>query len=119
MPREVFYLSDSSILFPPIPSSNSIDIDSLYSSVSMAVQTNMADSQMAGQADKIGTATQDDGQIERQISTAGKDEGPFKAAPHMKMDEFGAHAKTDPKEITLVRKLDMRILVCSSPKSSF
>lgn len=29
------------------------------------------------------------------------------------IDEFGAHAKTDPKEIALVRKLDMHILVCT------
>lgn len=28
-----------------------------------------------------------------------------------KMDEFGAHVKTDPKEIALVRKLDMYMMV--------
>lgn len=28
-----------------------------------------------------------------------------------KVDEFGAHTKTDPKEIALVRKLDWYILV--------
>lgn len=28
-----------------------------------------------------------------------------------KVDEFGAHTKTDPKEIALVRKLDLYMLV--------
>uniref|UniRef100_A0A8H7NQB4 Major facilitator superfamily (MFS) profile domain-containing protein n=1 Tax=Bionectria ochroleuca TaxID=29856 RepID=A0A8H7NQB4_BIOOC len=36
-------------------------------------------------------------------------EGPFKPT-YEKVDEFGAHAKTDPKEIALVRKLDLHIL---------
>lgn len=29
-----------------------------------------------------------------------------------KVDEFGAHTKTDPKEIALVKKIDWYILVC-------
>jgi hypothetical protein len=33
-------------------------------------------------------------------------------APVVEFDRFGAHAKTDPKEIALVRKLDMFIMVC-------
>lgn len=35
-----------------------------------------------------------------------------------KTDEFGAHAKTDPKEIALVRKLDMYMLVSLAVKTS-
>ena len=30
-----------------------------------------------------------------------------------KVDEFGAHAKTDPREIKLVKKLDLYIMVSS------
>ncbi len=29
------------------------------------------------------------------------------------LDRFGAHAKTDPVEIALVRKLDLYIMVCA------
>lgn len=35
-----------------------------------------------------------------------------------KKDEFGAHTKTDPREIALVRKLDMYMLVSLAIKTS-
>lgn len=40
------------------------------------------------------------------------DEGVMKIQPtYEKVDEFGAHSKTDPREIALVKKLDLYILV--------
>lgn len=40
---------------------------------------------------------------------------PEKAIPHVEhVDRFGAHEKTDPKEIALVKKLDRWIMVSSS-----
>lgn len=51
-----------------------------------------------------------DNQIER-IETA-QDDGLFAKFPRMdKVDEFGAHSKTDPREIALVKKLDRYIIV--------
>lgn len=51
-----------------------------------------------------------DNQIER-IETA-QDDAVFAKFPRMdKVDEFGAHAKTDPREIALVKKLDRYIIV--------
>lgn len=41
------------------------------------------------------------------------DDDQFQKLPKIeKVDEFGAHAKTDPKEIALVKKLDFYMLVC-------
>lgn len=73
--------------------------------------TQPADGLNPDQTGNIGTAEQQDvNQIERADTN---NDGVFeKKAPTMdKVDEFGAHAKTDPKEIALVRKLDMHILV--------
>lgn len=39
------------------------------------------------------------------------DDGILKSTDEEKVDEFGAHKKTDPKEIALVRKLDTYMLV--------
>lgn len=45
------------------------------------------------------------------VDTA-NDDADFQKIPKMdKVDEFGAHAKTDPKEIALVKKLDAYIIV--------
>jgi hypothetical protein len=50
--------------------------------------------------------------IERAETTATNDDAVFSKFPKMeKVDEFGAHAKTDPREIALVKKLDRYILV--------
>ncbi|CCF42514.1 MFS transporter [Colletotrichum higginsianum] len=44
------------------------------------------------------------------VDTA-NDDADFQKMPKMdKVDEFGAHAKTDPKEIALVKKLDAYII---------
>jgi hypothetical protein len=40
---------------------------------------------------------------------------PAKPVLNEKMDEFGAAAKTDPKEIALVKKLDWYMMVSSVP----
>ncbi|KAM5354770.1 hypothetical protein ACJ41O_001416 [Fusarium nematophilum] len=54
--------------------------------------------------------TAHDNQIER-IETAQGDDTIFSKFPRMdKVDEFGAHAKTDPREIALVKKLDRFII---------
>lgn len=53
-----------------------------------------------------------DDHIERAETTATNDDAVFSKFPKMdKVDEFGAHAKTDPREIALVKKLDRYILV--------
>lgn len=53
----------------------------------------------------------DGNHIER-AETAQTHDGDGGKYPRMdKVDEFGAHAKTDPKEITLVKKLDRYIIV--------
>lgn len=45
--------------------------------------------------------------------TALSTDGQFQKMPTIeKVDAFGAHTKTDPKEIALVRKLDWYMLVC-------
>jgi hypothetical protein len=50
--------------------------------------------------------------IERAETTATNDDAVFSKFPKMdKVDEFGAHAKTDPREIALVKKLDKYIIV--------
>lgn len=50
--------------------------------------------------------------IERAETTATNDDAVFSKFPKMdKVDQFGAHAKTDPREIALVKKLDRYILV--------
>lgn len=50
--------------------------------------------------------------IERAETEATNDEAGFSKFPKMdKVDEFGAHAKTDPREIALVKKLDRYIIV--------
>ncbi|KAF6794177.1 MFS transporter [Colletotrichum sojae] len=47
----------------------------------------------------------------RHVDTANDDDRDFEKIPKMdKVDEFGAHAKTDPKEIALVKKLDAYII---------
>ncbi|CAH0045612.1 unnamed protein product [Clonostachys solani] len=56
----------------------------------------------------IATVEENENQIGLQQTTT-IEEGPFKPT-YEKVDEFGAHAKTDPKEIALVRKLDLHIL---------
>lgn len=49
--------------------------------------------------------------IER-VETGPGDDAIFSKFPKMdKVDEFGAHAKTDPREIALVKKLDKYIIV--------
>ncbi|GKU10921.1 unnamed protein product [Fusarium langsethiae] len=49
--------------------------------------------------------------IERAETGATNDEAIFSKFPKMdKVDEFGAHAKTDPREIALVKKLDKYII---------
>ncbi|KAM0413197.1 hypothetical protein ACHAPD_008284 [Fusarium lateritium] len=49
--------------------------------------------------------------IERAETTATNDDAVFSKFPKMdKVDEFGAHAKTDPREIALVKKLDKYII---------
>lgn len=61
--------------------------------------------------DSIGTAQHNDNQLLERTVTGNDD---IQKIPVMdQVDEFGAHAKTDPKEITLVKKLDYFILVCS------
>jgi hypothetical protein len=51
--------------------------------------------------------------IER-VETGPSDDAIFSKFPKMdKVDEFGAHAKTDPREIALVKKLDKYIIVSS------
>ncbi|GJC85507.1 putative transporter C1683.12 [Colletotrichum liriopes] len=55
-------------------------------------------------------AKADVSQMER-VLTGGSNGGPDKpAAKSGKVDEFGAHTKTDPKEIALVKKIDWYIL---------
>lgn len=50
--------------------------------------------------------------IERAETTATNDDAVFSKFPKMdKVDKFGAHAKTDPREIALVKKLDKYIIV--------
>jgi hypothetical protein len=50
--------------------------------------------------------------IERAETGATHDDAVFSKFPKMdKVDEFGAHAKTDPREIALVKKLDKYIIV--------
>jgi hypothetical protein len=50
--------------------------------------------------------------IERAETGATNDDAVFSKFPKMdKVDEFGAHAKTDPREIALVKKLDKYIIV--------
>lgn len=52
----------------------------------------------------------DENRIER-VDTTG--DNVFEKFPRMdKVDEFGAHSKTDPAEIALVKKLDRYIIVC-------
>ncbi|KAF6832030.1 MFS transporter [Colletotrichum plurivorum] len=47
----------------------------------------------------------------RHVDTANDDDREFQKIPKMdKVDEFGAHAKTDPNEIALVKKLDAYII---------
>lgn len=49
--------------------------------------------------------------VER-VETGPSDDAIFSKFPKMdKVDEFGAHAKTDPREIALVKKLDKYIIV--------
>jgi len=49
------------------------------------------------------------------VESRPNDDAIFSKFPKMdKVDEFGAHAKTDPREIALVKKLDKYILVRSS-----
>jgi hypothetical protein len=58
--------------------------------------------------------------IER-VETGPSDDAIFSKFPKMdKVDEFGAHAKTDPREIALVKKLDKYIIVsiCATDDSS-
>ena len=52
----------------------------------------------------------DENRIEH-VDTGG--DNVFEKFPRMdKVDEFGAHSKTDPAEIALVKKLDRYIIVC-------
>lgn len=52
-----------------------------------------------------------DDHVER-VETGPSDDAIFSKFPKMdKVDEFGAHAKTDPREIALVKKLDKYIIV--------
>lgn len=54
----------------------------------------------------------DNDHIERAETTATNDDAVFSKFPKMdKVDKFGAHAKTDPREIALVKKLDKYIIV--------
>jgi hypothetical protein len=49
------------------------------------------------------------------VESRPNDDAIFSKFPKMdKVDEFGAHAKTDPREIALVKKLDKYILVSTS-----
>ncbi|GJC88520.1 hypothetical protein ColLi_11358 [Colletotrichum liriopes] len=58
----------------------------------------------------VGVMGGDTNSINR-VDTA-NDDTEFQKIPKMdKVDEFGAHAKTDPKEIALVKKLDAYIIV--------
>lgn len=52
----------------------------------------------------------DENRIER-VDTAGEDIFENEKGSRDNVDEFGAHAKTDPKEIALVKKLDRFIIV--------
>lgn len=53
-------------------------------------------------------------QMER-VLTGGSNGGAEKPVAKIgKVDEFGAHTKTDPKEIALVKKIDFYILVRAS-----
>lgn len=62
-----------------------------------------------GQGDNIASVRHDEG-LARQDTAP--EEGVLQKGPVIeKVDEFGAHAKTDPREIALVRKLDRHILV--------
>lgn len=55
----------------------------------------------------------DGNHIERAETAQTHGEGDYGKYPKMnKVDEFGAHAKADPREITLVKKLDQYIIVC-------
>lgn len=45
------------------------------------------------------------------VEANGNDDGFEKLPKSEKVDEFGAHAKTDPKEIALVKKLDWYMMV--------
>ena len=61
-----------------------------------------------GQGDNIASVRHDEG-LARQDTAP--EEGVLQKGPVIeKVDEFGAHAKTDPREIALVRKLDRHIL---------
>ncbi|KAL2760303.1 hypothetical protein ACRALDRAFT_1078926 [Sodiomyces alcalophilus JCM 7366] len=60
-------------------------------------------------SDAICTAKPTENQLEHETSAG--DDSTFQKGPIMeKVDRFGAHAKTDPREIALVRKLDLFIL---------
>lgn len=56
----------------------------------------------------------DDGDIQQldRVETADRNDEILKPR-YDKVDEFGAHDKTDPAEIALVRKIDLYCLVCS------
>jgi hypothetical protein len=68
----------------------------------MAVERSPTEGSMTGEAEKH-TIVHVEGDHD--------DDGVLKSTDEEKVDEFGAHAKTDPKEIALVRKLDMYMLV--------
>jgi hypothetical protein len=53
-----------------------------------------------------------------ELSTVESIDDQPKQPSYDKIDEFGAHTKTDPKEISLVKKLDLYILVSSSTSST-
>ncbi|ROT42197.1 MFS general substrate transporter [Sodiomyces alkalinus F11] len=60
-------------------------------------------------SDVISTAKLNENQLERQTTTG--DDSTYQKVPiREKIDEFGAHDKTDPREIALVKRLDLFIL---------
>lgn len=66
------------------------------------------------QPDAVGTAQHNEDKVHR-IETTQDNDGVFEKGPHTeKMDEFGSHAKTDPLEIALVKRLDWYMLVSDS-----
>lgn len=76
----------------------------------MAVDTKTAPKQGSDPA-SIGIGDNVDDHVQH-VETKQTDDEAFQKMPKMEqVDEFGAHAKTDPKEIALVKKLDRYILV--------
>jgi hypothetical protein len=57
--------------------------------------------------------------VDNKLTLSPSEPEELKPVHEEQLDRFGAHAKTDPKEIALVKKLDLYMLVCVEITTTF